>query len=131
MPKKITESILQRAVLDWLGSLDGIYFFRSGAGQVKTEGGRFFKTGKPGCPDVTVCVGCGDADFPAVFVGLEIKTETGRQSATQKKAQEEIEAAGGRYYLIRNMDEVKNAIQKTIEDMRILRSRIFPEKRQD
>jgi len=125
LPHKITEAILQRAVLDWLQSLDGIYFFRSGAGQVKTESGRFFKTGKPGCPDVTVCCGF---DGIGLFVGLEIKTSVGRQSASQKKAEEEIKNAGGRYYIIRNIDEAKNAITKTIEDVRNMRDRLLSER---
>jgi len=97
-----TEAQIQRGVLDYLELLSRkkpIYYFRSAAGMVKTDQGRVFKTGKPGTPDITVCCG-------GLFIGLEIKTTTGRQSALQKKAQAEIEAAGGKYYIIRCLEDV-------------------------
>ncbi len=101
--KKITEAILQRAVLDYLTYLSNgraLYFFRSAAGMVRTDQGRMFKTGKPGCPDISVV-------FAGKYIGLEIKTATGRQSALQKQAQADILAAGGEYHLIRDMEDVK------------------------
>jgi len=97
-----TEAQIQRGVLDYLELLSRkkpIYYFRSAAGMVKTDQGRVFKTGKPGTPDITVC-------FDGLFIGLEIKTTTGRQSALQKKAQAEIEAAGGKYYIIRCLEDI-------------------------
>lgn len=100
MKRKIPESVLQRAILEWLQTRKGIYFFRSGAGQVRMENGRFFKTGKPGCPDITVCK-------DGQFYGVEVKTKTGRQSATQKKAQQEIEDAGGVYRIVRSLEDVR------------------------
>ena len=100
--KKIRESVIQRAVLDylaWYGKSHKIYAFRSGAGMVKTEAGGVFRSGKPGVPDITVCQNG--------FIGLEIKTAKGRQSATQKEAEAEIVAAGGVYRVIRNLGELK------------------------
>lgn len=97
-----TERQIQRGVLDYLELLSRkkpIYYFRSAAGMVKTEQGRIFKTGKPGTPDICVC-------YEGVFYGLEIKTKTGRQSTLQKKAQEQIEAAGGKYYIIRCLEDI-------------------------
>lgn len=97
------ESQLQRAVLDylaWFGRSQKIYLFRSGAGQVQTQAGRFFKTGKPGCPDISVC-------FCGRYYGIEIKTATGRQSALQKQAEADIIAAGGEYYIVRSLDDIK------------------------
>jgi len=97
-----TEAQIQRGVLDYLELLSRkkpIYYFRSAAGMVRTEQGRVFKTGKPGAPDISVC-------FDGLFIGLEIKTTTGRQSALQKKAQAEIEAAGGKYYIIRCLEDI-------------------------
>ena len=99
---KATESQIQRGVLDYLELLSRkkpIYYFRSAAGMVRTEQGRMFKTGKPGTPDITVCYNGG-------FIALEIKTATGRQSELQKIAQKEIEAAGGKYYIVRSMEEI-------------------------
>ncbi len=104
--KKITESVLQRAVLDYLAYLSNsipLYFFRSAAGQVKTEQGRMFKTGKPGCPDISVIL-------RGRYIGLEIKTTTGRQSTFQKQAEKEIIAAGGEYHIIRCIDDLRTLL---------------------
>ena len=97
------ESIIQRAILDyleWFSKQHRVYFFRSAAGMVKTEQGRMFKTGKPGVPDIS-------AIYKGIYWGLEVKNEKGRQSTTQKKAEEEILAAGGRYELVRSLDDIK------------------------
>ena len=109
------ESIIQKAVLEYLGwqsNTHRIYWFRAGSGAVKTEEGRYFKTGKAGCPDIVVCMrtksGLG------VFVGLEIKNEKGRQSDVQKTAQAQIEAAGGYYFIIRSIDDVKKALASVV-----------------
>ena len=117
------ESQLQRAVLDyltWFGKTQKIYFFRSGAGQVQTQAGRFFKTGKPGCPDITICLQCKNKAgiIIGTFVAWEIKTATGRQSSLQKQAEKEIIEAGGFYYLIRSISDAKDSIKKTIEIVR-------------
>ena len=101
--KKITEAMIQRGVLDyliWFSKSHPVYFFRSGSGQVKTEQGNFFKTGSPGCPDIS-CV------YQGQYWGLEIKTKAGRQSSLQKQAESEIVAAGGVYRVIRNLGELK------------------------
>lgn len=97
------ESIIQKAILDyleWFSKQHKIYFFRSAAGMVKTEQGRMFKTGKPGVPDIS-------AVYKGVYFGLEIKNEKGRQSANQKKAEEEIVLAGGQYLIIRGLEDIK------------------------
>lgn len=110
--KKITESVIQRACLDYLGwysKSHKIYFFRSAAGHVALENGRYFKSGKPGVPDITVCAPRkqSDGSMVGVFYGIEVKTKTGRQSALQKQAEEEIVAAGGRYFIVRSLSELK------------------------
>lgn len=101
--KKITEAVLQRAVMDylgWLANLEPLYYFRSAAGMVKTEAGRVFKTGRPGVPDISVL-------WRGKYYGLEVKTSTGRQSALQKQAEAEIIATGNEYHIIRCIDDVK------------------------
>lgn len=96
------EKHIQRACLDYLelfSRTHEIYYFRSAAGMVRTEQGRVFKTGKPGTPDISVC-------YQGVYYGLEIKTKTGRQSELQKIAQKQIEAAGGKYFIIRCLEDI-------------------------
>ena len=89
--------------MDYLTMIEAhhkLYWFRSASGAVQTASGRFFKSGKPGVPDISVI-------FNGQFIGLEIKTATGRQSPAQKKAQAEIESSGGKYYIIRSLADIK------------------------
>ena len=97
------ESVIQRAVMDylqWFSINHKIYWFRSGAGHIKTEQGHYFKTGRPGCPDLS-CI------YKGVYWGIELKGPKGRQSASQKKAEAEIVAAGGVYKIVRNLEGIK------------------------
>ncbi len=85
------ESIIQRGITDYLTMIQkqhNIYWFRAGSGAIKTEQGRYFKTGRPGCPDL-IAIKSGK------FIGLEVKTATGRQSQAQKQAEIDIKKAGG------------------------------------
>jgi len=108
---KITESQIQRGVLDYLEMISkqkNIYYFRSASGQVKTDSGRVFRTGKPGCPDITLCIN-------GKFIGIELKTPTGKMSELQKIAKQEIESAGGCYFIVRGMEDIVNVIKKINE----------------
>ena len=98
------ESVIQKGILDllaWKAKTESIYYFRAGAGAVKTQQGRFFKTGRPGCPDIVVCSKGG------IFIGLEVKTPKGRQSPGQVIAEQEIKDAGGEYFIVRSVGDVK------------------------
>ena len=100
------ESIIQKAVLDYLelfSRTHNIYYFRAGAGAVKTQQGRYFKTGKAGLSDII-------ALFKGKFIGLEVKTKTGRQTQSQKKAEREIKEAGGEYHIVRSIADVKEIL---------------------
>lgn len=100
------ESTIQRGILDYLELFsrnNPIYFFRAGAGAVKTEQGRFFKTGKAGLSDIVVC-------YLGRFIGFEVKTPTGRQSQSQKQAEYDIKQAGGEYHLVRSIADVKRIL---------------------
>jgi len=76
------------------------YVFKSSTGHVKTEDGRHFKTGKKGNADITMC-------YEGRYVGIECKIGKDVQSASQKKAQADIEAAGGEYFIVRTLADVK------------------------
>lgn len=102
----MTEQQLQRLVLDYLTIIakqKPIYYFRSAAGSVKTQTGRFFKTGKPGCPDLSLVIN-------GQYHGWELKAAKGRQTAAQKQAEKEITAAGGQYHIVRSLDDVKRIL---------------------
>ena len=81
-----------------------IYWFRSSSGAVRTSTNRYFKAGRPGCPDISLI-------FNGKYYGLELKSDTGRQSQAQQYAQEAIEAAGGTYVIVRELADVKKLLQ--------------------
>ena len=105
------ESVIQKSIMDYLALYqqnNDIYFFRSGAGAIKTVMGGYFKTGKKGCPDIVVCVP--DWHGIGLFLGLEVKTKTGRQSENQKAAEKQIIKAGGQYHIVRSISDVKKVL---------------------
>ena len=103
------EKHIQSACIDYLTMLENkgeLYFFRSQAGAVSTVRPNgttgYMRTGRPGVPDITVC-------YLGHFVGLEIKTTSGKQSDHQLQAERMIEKACGYYFVIRSvLDLVKN-----------------------
>lgn len=105
------EKKIQKAILDYLQlyvNRGDAYTIRTASGSIKTEKGRYFKTGKPGCPDITVC-------YKGLFIGFEVKTQNGIQSKNQKLAQSEIEKAKGYYFVVRSIDDVKNSLETVNE----------------
>lgn len=48
------------------------------------------------------------------FVGWEIKTPKGRQSADQFAFQKRLERHRGKYFIIRSLDEAKEALQSLL-----------------
>jgi acetaldehyde dehydrogenase (acetylating) len=103
MVVKRTESMIQRACLDWLRLFkknNDVVFFRANSGAFKTAQGRYVKTGTPGLADICVV-------FNGTFYGVEVKTATGKMSEAQKRFKEDIEAAGGRYVLCRSVGDLK------------------------
>ena len=107
----VKEKQIQQMCLNYLEILENqgkLYFFRSGAGAVKTirtNGSQgFFKTGKAGVPDITLL-------YKGKFIGLEIKTEKGKQSLLQEFAQTKIEASGGYYFIVKSLQELIKLIE--------------------
>ena len=45
-------------------------------------------------------------------IGLEVKTQRGRQSKNQKWWQGELEAVGGKYFIVRSVDDVVSAMKE-------------------
>ncbi len=93
------------------------YSFRSNSftGKIQRYNGSqgFVRNGKPGMPDVVACFQRLQ-NFGGLFVGFELKTEKGRQSPEQKHAQSAIEAAGGRYYVIRSPEEFEEILKTLV-----------------
>lgn len=53
----------------------------------------------PGTPDILACI-------DGKFIAIEIKTGAGRLSDTQKQTRATIEASGGAFFLVHNLDEL-------------------------
>lgn len=105
---KQDEAVIQKSILTYLEHLSRyyrIYFFRSAAGAILTDTGRYFKTGRAGTPDITCC-------WQGKYIGLEVKTSKGRQTPTQRQAQVEIETAGGHYYIVRGIEDVERIFKQ-------------------
>lgn len=101
-----SEKQLMRGCLDYLAYYKKtypIFYFRANSGSVITQGGRVFKGASAGTPDIILLV-------DSIFCGLECKTEKGRQSQVQKEVEKAITDAGGKYFLIRSMEDIKKVI---------------------
>lgn len=102
----------QKNILQFLDDMETlakkpIYYFRSWAGAFKTDGG-FFKTGRAWCPDITLLVNW-------KYIGMEIKAPWKTQSVKQKEAEQQIKKAGGEYYVVFSVDQVKTILAKHID----------------
>ena len=110
--KKTPETPIQKDILKFLDDMEKLakkplYYFRSGAGAFKVEGG-FFKTGRAGCPDITLVVN-------GKFIGIEVKAPGKQQSKNQKEAEKQIKFAGGEYYVVFSVLQVKTILAKEID----------------
>jgi hypothetical protein len=103
MTRAHTEATLTRLVLAQLQRLPGVFAWRANAGAARTSGGRTVRFGAVGQPDI-MCVVAGR------FLGLETKSATGKQSPGQARFQAALEASGGRYALVRTLDEALKVV---------------------
>ena len=83
---------------------DGAFYWRANSGHLRGAAGRPVMVNSPGCADVLGVV-------RGVSVGLEIKTEAGRQSPEQKAWQVIFEAAGGVYAVVRSVGEARAVVE--------------------
>lgn len=95
--RRTLERHTQRACLDLLAA-EGIWFRRHNTGAVKA-GTRFFRFGKVGDGDVFFTI-------DGRLHWLELKSDSGKQTAEQKVFQSEVEAQGHIYLLIRDVEEL-------------------------
>ena len=87
------------AICDYL-SMKRHFYWRNNTGAVKTATGGFMCFGTPGSPDVIVIK-------HGLFIGLEVKAPSGRQSPDQKEFERGVTEAGGEYHLVRTIDDVQ------------------------
>ena len=103
--EKNLESDVLRSVCEYL-ELKGHFFWRTNNIPVSTwRGGKqvYFNLPKytpRGLPDIMIV-------RDGWFIALEIKNYKGQQSPHQKEFQKKLADAGGEYYLIRSIDDLK------------------------
>lgn len=99
---KASEADIQRAILDYL-RLKKVFHYRNNSGAAvipKADGShRFFRFGAAGSPDI-ICVVSGQ------YIGLEVKAPKAKLSETQQTFQDQLEKAGGKYFVVRSVEEV-------------------------
>ena len=101
---KISEKHIQKTILDYL-AFKKIFHYRQNSGAFKTESGGYMRTASvSGLPDIV-------AIKDGIYIGLEVKTATGRQSEEQREIQNRVTAAGGLYFVVRSLDDVRKIFE--------------------
>ena len=102
MQQKETETSIVNAICDYLAYKKDLLFWRQNTLPV-FNGERFYSMPKysmRGVPDIIVIK-------DGFFIGLEAKTKVGKQSAYQKEFERKCKGAGGEYYVVRSIEDVK------------------------
>lgn len=111
----MTEAEVLHETLLAVSALPGVVVWRanSGVAWAKTAGGgmRPLTMNTPGCPDIVGWVRVGEH---AVFLGIEVKSATGRLRESQAAFRRLLELSGGIYILARSADSAVRAIREAV-----------------
>lgn len=89
----MNESDITKSILKYLKTLPRCFFW-------KEHGGIY---GTSGIPDIIVCI-------DGRFIALEVKTQKGKTTPLQNAAIRKIRISGGFAFVVRSVEEAKNAI---------------------
>lgn len=89
----------------------GVFAWRNNTGAIKTEK-RFFRYGTPGAGDLAGIMPGG------IYIEVEVKTKTGKQTDSQRVRQRDLEEAGACYILARGYDDVVDGVKAFQEKRR-------------
>ena len=110
------EGPIQAAILQWLAA-EHILAFRMQVGAVKLDN-RFVRFGTPGMADILAFPKLKSTDGLHVVLmtficplWIECKAENGKQSELQKSFQAQVEREGHRYLVIRDLQELIDALK--------------------
>ena len=93
------ESVLQDQIRLALGRVTGLVLWRNNIGTAERHGYTIrFGVGGPGGADL---IGI----YRGKFLGVEIKTPTGKQTPEQRTFQELVTKLGGEYLILRSVEE--------------------------
>lgn len=106
--KTLSEKSIQKEILDWLESTPLLHW-RQNAGSLWL-GGKFVRLGPAGLPDIIVIV-----PPSGRFLGLEVKSKTGKLRPAQEEFRDKLESAGGIYTVVRSLTDAYKAVEKAIQ----------------
>ncbi len=98
------ESQLQRLILGRLHAIDDVFAWRTNTGAMRV-GKRVVRFGMPGQSDI-LCIVNGR------LLCIEVKSESGRQSAEQITFAARVRRSGGCYLLARDWESVAAAVEE-------------------
>lgn len=112
------ETNLQNSAFNAIGQHDDVMIWRqqSGVFRSMTDKDRIVRVGVTGMADSMMIVGVTITPEMigkriGVAVGVEFKTETGRQSDAQKRWQKAFEARGGVYRVVRSAADIVQLVE--------------------
>lgn len=118
-----TEAQIQYDILRHFGSRPDMLIWRNNVGVGRTlQDDRVKRFGLPGSPDILGVLMIRDSDdlqrIPnhppfGLALGIEVKTEHGRQSEKQQNFEDAFTKRGGIYVLARSIEDVEQAIGRT------------------
>lgn len=95
---KQTESSLVKVCLDLL-AYEKVFAYRMNSGAFKNEKGGFYRMGITGAPDIVAVIS-------GQYIGIECKVGKNKLSESQFSFGERLVKAGGRYLVIRNLEDL-------------------------
>ena len=97
-----SESEIQKQILEWL-EIRHIFHYRQNSGMHKI-GKRYIRYGTPGAPDIIAVI-------KGQYVGIEVKDAKNCQSQDQVLFALNLESSGGKYILVRSVEDVEAALK--------------------
>lgn len=101
----MNEHVIQNRILLEIGSIPWLRVWRNNTGALLDHNNKLVKFGLQGSADII-----GLMKPHGRFLAIEVKTEKGRQSESQKRFQRMIEDMGGLYILARSPEDVTKAL---------------------
>lgn len=131
--KVVPEKVIQAAILKYLEST-GLLFWRQNSGVIPVPTGRRNRFGRPvfrmvklgtvGLPDIIAVV-----PPSGRFLGLEVKSATGKLRPAQEAFQRQLEATGGVYEVVRSVEDVERVLKKWLKVTHTSRSTGSPRRK--
>ena len=101
----MNETALKKQCLEWL-AIKGIFAYKQNCGGFKNPTGGFYRfSSMNGLPDI-VCI------IKGKYIGVELKVDKKEQSDFQIIFQENLEKAGGAYYIIRSLEDLEKVVKE-------------------